>query len=65
MIYTPHKIYDMALDVDAVAMRNALEEIHRIVFDIPHGERTEVADDVIEFSKIGFRSGAYFCLIVS
>ena len=55
----------MALDVDAVAMRNALEEIHRIVFDIPHGERTEVADDVIEFSKIGFRSGAYFCLIVS
>jgi hypothetical protein len=37
------------LDVDAVAANQAIDKLHRILSDVPHGEREQIADDIIEF----------------
>jgi len=39
----------MGLDVDYIAAKNAMDELKNIVSDMQHGEREEIADDIIEF----------------
>jgi hypothetical protein len=40
----------MGLDVDYIAGHEAIEKIEELLSDKPHGEREEMADDIIEFS---------------
>lgn len=39
----------MGLDVDYIAAKNAMDELKNIVSGMQHGEREEIADDIIEF----------------
>lgn len=39
----------MPLDVDAIAANNSIEELQELLDDQEHGEREEIADDIIEF----------------
>lgn len=39
----------MPLDVDAVFAMDAIEVLTKLVSNQPHGERGEIADDIIEF----------------
>lgn len=39
----------MGLDVDFVAAKQAIDELEKLVFDQPHGEREQIADDIIDF----------------
>ena len=39
----------MGLDVDYIAAKNAMDELKSIVSHTRHGEREEIADDIIEF----------------
>jgi hypothetical protein len=41
----------MALDVDYIAARNAIEEISKVLGDVPHGERVAIADEIIDFAQ--------------
>ena len=41
----------MALDVDYIAARNAVEEISKVLMDVPHGERVAIADEIIDFAQ--------------
>ena len=41
----------MGLDVDYIASKQAIESLEEIISSIEHGERKQIADDVIEFSK--------------
>ena len=41
----------MGLDIDYVFAKKALENIESIVGDIDHGEREEIADDILKFEK--------------
>ena len=51
----------MGMDIDAIFARTALENIQDIVGKLPHGERTEICDEIINFQdklckKYGFPS---------
>lgn len=37
------------MDVDYVTAKQAIDELDKLLFDIPHGERQEIADEIIEF----------------
>lgn len=39
----------MGLDVDYIAGKEALHDIEEILKDLPHGERQEITDKIIEF----------------
>jgi hypothetical protein len=39
----------MGLDVDAIAAHQAIEMLEKILSAQPHGEREEIADQIIEF----------------
>lgn len=39
----------MGLDVDYVAGKQAIEKLEKLFSDQGHGERQELADDIIEF----------------
>ena len=39
----------MPLDVDAIAAKQAIEELEKILGNQPHGEREQIADEIIEF----------------
>ena len=39
----------MGLDIDAVAIRQYIDRLKKVVFDQEHGEREELCDDIIEF----------------
>ena len=39
------------MDVDAVVAKMALDEIQDILGGLPHGEREEIADEIIEFKE--------------
>lgn len=39
----------MGLDVDSVVAKQYIDKLKEIVFNLPHGEREEICDDIIEF----------------
>lgn len=39
----------MALDIDYIFTKQAIDELEKLVSDQNHGERGEIADDIIEF----------------
>jgi len=39
----------MGMDVDYIAGKQAIEELEELLFDQEHGEREEIADEIIEF----------------
>jgi hypothetical protein len=39
----------MGLDVDYIAGKQAIEELEKLFSDQQHGERKEIADEIIEF----------------
>jgi hypothetical protein len=39
----------MGLDIDYVFAKQAIEELEQLVSSIHHGEREEIADDIIAF----------------
>jgi len=41
----------MGLDVDYIAAKDAIEKIEKTVSDMPHGEREDIADEIIEFAE--------------
>lgn len=41
----------MGLDVDYIAAKDALDEIKKILSSIDHGEREEIADEIIAFAE--------------
>jgi len=41
----------MGMDVDYIAAKNAIEIIEKTVSDLPHGEREDIADEIIEFAE--------------
>ncbi|MCK9574635.1 MAG: hypothetical protein WC979_00380 [Candidatus Pacearchaeota archaeon] len=41
----------MGMDIDYLAGKRAVEEIEELLSDKPHGEREEIADDIIAFAK--------------
>jgi uncharacterized protein YeeX (DUF496 family) len=42
----------MPLDVDYIVANDAIEELKKILSDTPHGEREDIADDIIEMVEI-------------
>lgn len=42
----------MGLDVDAVFIQNDIDKLSNIAFDIPHGKRGNIADDIAEFVEM-------------
>lgn len=42
----------MGLDVDAVFAKQRIEDLSKLVFDTPHGEREEIADDIDKMVEI-------------
>ena len=38
----------MPLDVDYIAGKQAIDKLHKLLSDQPHGEREEIADEIIE-----------------
>jgi hypothetical protein len=39
----------MGLDVDAIAAKQAIDELEDILSNVPHGKREKIADEIIEF----------------
>jgi hypothetical protein len=39
----------MPLDVDYITAKQAIEELSKFLADQPHGEREQIADEIIEF----------------
>ena len=39
----------MGMDLDYIAGKQAIEELEKLFSDQEHGEREEIADDIIEF----------------
>lgn len=39
----------MGLDVDFIAADQAIDKLKKLVSNQPHGERAEIADEIIEF----------------
>ena len=42
----------MALDVDYIAAKQAIEKPEKILSDQPHGKREKIADEIIEFVEM-------------
>ena len=40
------------MDVDYIAGKQAIEELEKLFSDQEHGERGEIADDIIEFVEL-------------
>ena len=40
----------MGLDVDFIVAKDSLKEIDGVLFDMEHGERQEIADEIIKFA---------------
>jgi len=48
----------MGMDVDYIAGKQAIEELEKLFRDQEHGEREEIADEIIEFvEKIKIKYG--------
>lgn len=41
----------MGIDVDYLAAKDAIELIDKTLMDVEHGEREDIADEIIEFSE--------------
>jgi hypothetical protein len=41
----------MGMDIDYIAGKQAIDELKELLSDLPHGEREEIADDLIEFAE--------------
>jgi len=41
----------MGMDVDAVAAHIDIEKLEKLLGDLPHGERSDIADDIEAFVK--------------
>lgn len=41
----------MGLDVDAIAAKDAIEKIEKVVSNLPHGKRKGIANEIIEFAE--------------
>lgn len=39
----------MGMDVDYIAAKQAIDELKKLLSNQEHGEREEIADDIIEF----------------
>lgn len=39
----------MPMDIDYIAAKDAIDELSKLLFNMPHGEREEIADEIIEF----------------
>ena len=39
------------MDVDYIFADQALDEIHDVLSELPHGERKEIADEIIKFAE--------------
>lgn len=39
----------MGMDVDYIAAESAIKVLEKILFDLEHGEREDISDDIIEF----------------
>jgi hypothetical protein len=39
----------MGMDVDYIAGKQAIEELEKLLSNQEHGEREQIADDIIEF----------------
>jgi hypothetical protein len=39
----------MGMDIDYIAGKQAIEELEKLFSDQEHGEREEIADEIIEF----------------
>lgn len=39
----------MGMDVDMVVARQYIENIEKLIINLPHGERVDACDDIIEF----------------
>lgn len=37
------------MDVDYIVAKQAIDELDELLSDMPHGERQEIADEIIEF----------------
>lgn len=37
------------MDVDYIAAKDSIEELEKLLYNQTHGEREEIADDIIEF----------------
>ena len=42
----------MGMDVDYVVAKDEIKKLEKIVFDLNHGERESICDDIIEFVKL-------------
>ena len=42
----------MGMDVDYIAAKQAITELENILSDVEHGEREEIADDIIELVEL-------------
>ncbi len=40
------------MDVDYIAAKQAIERLEKLLSDTPHGEREQIADDIIEFVDV-------------
>ena len=41
----------MGMDIDYIAAKKAIEDLEKLLNNKEHGEREEIADDIIEFVK--------------
>ena len=41
----------MGMDVDFIVAKDSLKEIDGVLFDMEHGERQDIADEIIEFAE--------------
>ena len=39
------------MDIDYIAAKRAIEDLEKLLGDKKHGEREQIADDIIEFVK--------------
>ena len=39
----------MGMDVDAVVAQDYIDKLKSLVSSLPHGERSDICDDIIEF----------------
>ena len=39
------------MDVDYIAGKQAIDELEKLLSDQKHGEREQIADDIIEFAE--------------
>ena len=39
----------MGMDIDYIAVKKAIKDLEKLLSDKEHGEREQIADDIIEF----------------